>query len=148
MQYRRIQDLEEMMPTSGTPSGYHDPSTSPNVLHNPRKRKLSNAFDQIWQQDRGSSKDWENDREDDIHLFRRVHIRARKGVEWSQTNKSPFLIVHSSAPNSVNLVPDRLWSKGLKAAAVHANRPFDRRFCYFEISIENSGFSNDGDGDG
>ncbi|KAL2058189.1 hypothetical protein ABVK25_001807 [Lepraria finkii] len=104
----RIQDLEEMMPTSGTPSGYHDPSTSPNVLHDPRKTKLSNAFDQIWQQDRGSSKDWENDREDEIHLFRRVDIRSQKGSGVESKNKSSFLIVHSSALNSVNLVPDML----------------------------------------
>ena len=79
------------MPTSGTPSGYHDPSTSPNVLHDPRKTKLSNAFDQIWQQDRGSSKDWENDHEDEIHLFRRVDIRAKKGVEWSQKKRAHSL---------------------------------------------------------
>lgn len=65
-----------------------------------------------------------------------------------ESKKSSFLIVHSSALNSVNLVPDMLWSKGLKAAAVHANRLLDRRFCYFEISIEKIGFSNDAYGDG
>ena len=148
MQYRRIQDLEETIPSSSIASGHHSTSTSSRTPQDTRKRKLSNAFDHSWQHDRGFVRDLDNEVEDEIHLFRRVHIRARKRVEWSRINKSPFLIVHGPGFNRVGLVNRMSSSYGDKAAAVHADRPFDRRFCYFEIRIVHVEFADDDYSDG
>ncbi len=41
----------------------------------------------------------ESEPEDDIRIFRRVHLKARKAqnvVQWSATNKHPYLTVDST----------------------------------------------------
>lgn len=118
------------------------------MLQTSRKRKFAGITQQSSQPYADDTQDWESDREDEIHLFRRVHVKARKGVSWSPTNKHSSLYL--SRKNGVRLDSGHLMAPSRsitsKAAAVHANRPFDQRFYYFEIEIISGGFSDEGDG--
>ena len=131
MQYRRIQDLEPIDSLSRAPLAQ---SESP---QNSRKRKLDTASHQSWsEQSLSASHVWEKPEtynEDEIHLFRRVHIKMRKPVNWSKKNKNENVILKFD-PFS----PSRALTWGVmkeKAAAVHCNKPFDGTFCYFEIEV-------------
>jgi len=61
-----------------------------------RKRKLPASFDYNSIDELEMS---ESEPEDDIRIFRRVHLKARKAqnvVQWSATNKHPYLTVDST----------------------------------------------------
>ncbi|KAL2043567.1 hypothetical protein N7G274_003874 [Stereocaulon virgatum] len=92
--------------------------------------------------------DRESDREDEIQLFHRVQVKARRGFSWSPTDEYPFLYL--TREHSVRLIIDHLMTTSRpitsKAAAVHSRRPFDQRLYYFEIEIMSGGYSDDGDG--
>ena len=138
MQFRRIQDLEPVDSLSRAPLAQFE---SP---QNPRKRKLDTASHQSWsEQSLSASHVWENPEtynEDEIHLFRRVHIKMRKPVDWSEKTRDRHIFIdfkNSESLSSVMFVGE--WNSGVvnqKAAAVHCNKPFDGTFCYFEIEID------------
>lgn len=135
MQYRRIHDLEPVDSLSRAPLAQ---SESP---QNPRKRKLDTESHQSWPgQSHSASQAWEKSEtynEDEVHLFRRVHIKMRKPVEWSQKNKDRHILIEPySVPSlSAALSVSYFGEFNQKAAAVHCNKPFDGTFCYFEIEI-------------
>ena len=135
MQYRRIHDIE---PVDSLPRVPLAQSESP---QNPRKRKLDTASHQSWSgQPLSASPGWEKPgtyNEDEIHSFRRVHIKMRKPMDWSKENKHPQIIIdHPGWPSSAVLLTHL--ENPEDAAAVHCNKPFDGAFCYFEIRIDNS----------
>lgn len=81
--------------------------------------------------------DMESDPEDEIHSFRRVHIKAREKrseVQWSAINKHPLLLLDRGGLQ-ISLTHDTVWPNGVKGLAVHADRPFDHDFLYFELTI-------------
>ncbi len=130
MQYRRIHDLEPVDSLSRAPFAQSEST------QNPRKRKLDTASHQSWSwQSLSASPVWEKPEtynEDEIHSFRRVHIKMRKPVVWSQENKNEDIVLDSFRPSTA------IWEFGVvnqKAAAVHCNKAFDGTFCYFEIQI-------------
>ena len=129
MQYRRIHDLEPVDSLSRAPLAQCE------SLGNPRKRKLDTASHQSWLgQSVSAFHAWEKPEtynEDEIHLFRRVHIKMRKPVYWSKKNKNEDIILNSFDPSSAMCLD----VGNQKAAAVHSNRPFDGTFCYFEIDF-------------
>ena len=131
MQYRRIHDLEPVESLSSAPLAH------PESPQNPRKRKLDTASLQSWPgQSLSASHGWEKPEtynEDEIHLFRRVHIKMRKPVDWSQRNKDRHILVFSSSAVSVDVSDLEVFDR--KAVALHCNKPFDGTFCYFEIEI-------------
>ena len=132
MQYRRIHDLE---PVDSLSSALLAHSES---LQKPRKRKLDPASHQCWSgQSLSASHVWEKPEtynEDEIHLFRRVHVKMRKPVDWNEKNKTENIYLDYFEPTSVVTVG----VINRKAAAVHCNKPFDGAFCYFEIEFSNS----------
>ena len=133
MQYRRIHDLEPVNSLSSAPLVH---SESP---QNPRKRTPGTTSHQSWSgESLSASHVWEKSdtyNEDEIHLFRRVHIKIRKPVNWSQENKDPHIRFcdYSNPSGQVMSVDVGYFTQ--KAAAVHCNRPFDKTFCYFEIEV-------------
>ena len=131
MQYRRIHELEPVDSLSSAPLVH---SESP---QNPRKRKLDTASHQSWwEQSLSASHVWKNSEtynEDEIHLFRRVHIKMRKPVDWSQRNKDGHILVSPSSAVSVDVTNFEVLDG--KATALHCNKPFDSTFCYFEIEV-------------
>ena len=137
MQYRRIHDLEPVDSLSSAPLAH---SESP---QNPRKRKLDTASHQSWsEQSLSASHVWKNSEiynEDEIHLFRRVHIKMRKPVDWSQKVKDRHIFIDfpdgESLSSFVYVDEESLGVSNQEAAAVHCKKPFDGTFCYFEIEI-------------
>ncbi len=143
MQYRRIHDLE---PVDSFSNANLVQSKSP---QDPRKRKLDTASHQRFRrQSPNAFHTWEGPgtyNEDEIHLFRRVHIKMRKPVDWSQENKHLAIENCPLDGHTLGAVifgnQESLRLANTKAAAVHCNKPFDKAFCYFEIGV---GYSNSG----
>lgn len=136
MQYRRIHDLEPVDSSSSAPLAH------PESPQNPRKRKLDTASPQSWSgQPLRTSHIREKPEiynEDEIRLFRRVHIKMSKPVGWSQKNKHRHIIIYNTNDPSSPVVSVEVGSYGVtpqKAVAVHCNKPFDENFCYFEIEV-------------
>ena len=81
-------------------------------------------------------KNWETYNGDEIHMFRRVHIKMRT-PNWSQENRGLGIVIQSVYGYAAGSVIFRnMASFGVanqKPGAVHCNKPFDRAFCYFEI---------------
>jgi len=114
-----------------------DVEPSPPSMSASRKRKLPNSFNGNDRKRPLELKELESDPEDEIHLFRRVHIKARKksdGVRWSALNKHPFLTLDRSGLE-ISLTHSWLWPADVKGLAVHADRHFDRHFFYFELTV-------------
>ena len=134
MHYRRIHihDTEPVDALSRVPLAQ---SESP---QNPRKRKLDTASHQSWsEQSLGASRLWEKPEtyiEPGIYLFRRVHIKMRKPVDWSKKNKNEDVILELNPYSPFTALSWKLM-RGKKAAAVHCDKPFDETFCYFEIEF-------------
>ena len=135
MYYRRVHDLEEVESSSSEPSQ----SLAEPGMQNQSKRKLDAAFHQDWQDKLRAWEDQKTSYEDQIHMFRRVHINVRKAVHWSLKNKHQAITIGTYQDGSwgsvVSLDEERFRSAYRDAAAVHTNRPFDLSFCYFEIKI-------------
>ena len=133
MQYRRIHDLGPADSLSRAPLAQSD------LPRNPRKRKLDTASHQSCSgQSVSASHVWETYNEEEIHLFRRVHIKMKKPVEWSQRNKNQHIVIGpfaypSATVKFMNVGPFEVVNQ--KAAVVHCNKPFDGAFCYFEIGV-------------
>ena len=133
MQYRRIHDLASVDSLSSAPLVH---SESP---QNPRKRKLDTASHPSWsRQSISASHVWkkpETYNEDDIHLFRRVHIKMRKPVGWIQENKDRHITIDSTVVSAEVGDYGDYGATQQEAVAVHCNKPFDENFCYFEIKV-------------
>ena len=121
----------------GNPSNKARP-TSPNK----RKRKSAGRTHSTDGNDSRASESEPED--DDIRLFRRVHVKPRTNrndIQWSIFNKHPSLNLDGSGRN-ISLVEDLEWPAGLNAVAVYANRDFHGDFCYYEITVVSGGDSD------
>lgn len=110
------------------------------MVQDSRKRKLPGSFhDERASQplQMGAPEDSDSESEDDIHMFRRVHIKgkkARNGVRWSATYKHPLLVLQGQGLD-VSSNDDKEWPGEVKRLAVYADKHFDHKFNYFEVQV-------------
>lgn len=143
--YRRITELtggDGLPDFSRKTSNVPEPSASEQRSD---KRKLPDSFYES-QPGIRAHEELDSDSEDSIHHFRRVHIKPRPNVFWSATNKHPYLIRQG---NDLDLRTDytMTWPSQQRAVAAHANKPFDRNFTYFEVTVLSS-WGEAGESDG
>ena len=134
MFYRRIVELI----VDNTPQSQNAEtdtcSRSPVSKQRSGKRKKLNAFDDP-QQDFTIKKEEESDSEDDIHKFRRVHIKPKDRISWSTTKKHPSLRLQGHGLE-LRLHDDELLRSLPETAVVaSATKPLGGKFSYFEIEI-------------
>lgn len=99
-----------------------------------RKRKLTHLTPERQLGPRVAEGD-ETDFEDEIHQFRRIHIRPRHGIYWSPINKHPSMVllkhgIELSFVNNAGQVPNTQ-----RVVAAYATKPFNSTFNYFEVEI-------------
>lgn len=137
MCYRRIIDVTE---PSQSPALMGRGHYSDNVMlraSNVKKRKLPDSFEDTDQGFRQQGEEFESDLEDDIHLFRRVHIRSRtakRRPQWDPAYMNPCLLL-SDDGLTVSLPSYEFWPNNTKAFATRADQQFDHNFFYFEVTV-------------
>ena len=137
MQYRRISEVEADEPRlRSVRETQHVAAEDDTFVRGSRKRKALDSIHRNHGFEKDSPDGAEIEPEDDIHSFRRVHVKAQKRegrATWSIHEKHPSTYVDHTGLE-VGLY-DANWPAGLKAMAVHADKHFDTNFNYFEIEI-------------
>ena len=137
MNYRRILELNEetssWMPPS-TAQGLRANSSAGQRLH---ERGLPMSFDEDRPQETEKLGESESEPEDAIHSFRRVHIRPERAmdrVRRSTVNKHRHLTVRSGGLD-IGLVYDNLGPAELDGLVALADKHFDCKFFYYEVTV-------------
>ena len=139
--YRRIAEIEPSDNTHSKNNSGEDTLGSAASKQQKGKRKLPESFDERQQrghlpiENQNILSDEESDSQDEVHLFRRVHIKPRRGTFWTVVEKQPSLEVQG---HGLDLKFDgyRTWDFERETVTVaRANKSFDPAFCYFEIEI-------------
>ena len=137
MHYRRITEVEADKPAlRSVQKTQHAEAVEDSSGRNSRKRKKPVTFHRYDNFEKDRSNGVEIESEDDIHAFRRVHVKSQKlehRATWSSLNKHPSIVLgHAGLEVEIFNVS---WPARLKAIAIHANRHFDKDFHYFEIQL-------------
>ena len=137
MHYRRINEPTAPTPQPTRSEHYMDKETHGCTIIKSRKRKFPDAFCNSEPEAHDSSEGSETQSDDEIHCFRRVHMKRKKakcGLRWSLTKKHPLLTVRGGGKELI-LEHGRNWTNGADILAVHADTAFDAHFLYYEITV-------------
>lgn len=135
--YRRIIDVTEPGPSPALSGKDHYYDSVMPRASNLKKRKLSKSFENGDQGLFQREADFDSDPEEDIHLFRRIHIRSTKAKglpRWIRARINSCLFV-SDDRLTVYIHPHVFRPDGRDTFAVCAARPFDDAFSYFEVTF-------------
>ena len=135
MHYRWTNELNAPAPTRS--EHYKVKKTHNDTVIKSRKRKLPSTFYKSEPKVHESSEDSESQSDDEIHCFRRVHVKRKKakcGLRWSLSNKHPLLTVRGSGKELI-FEHGKDWTNGVDILAVHADTAFDANFRYYEITV-------------
>lgn len=118
------------------PSEARDDEARSSEVQASRKRKFPKSFQESRTNHRDNLEESESEA-DDVHLFRRVHIKARraKNIEkWSALDKHNLLAFYDGG-REISLVKDIVWPADKKRFSVIADESFDRNSGYYEITV-------------
>ena len=135
MHYRWINELNAPAPTRS--EHYKVKETHNYTVIKSRKRKLPSTFYDSEPKVHESSEDSESQSDDEIHCFRRVHVKRKKarcGLRWSLTNKHPLLTVRGGGKGLI-LEHSKDLTNGVDILAAHADTAFYAHFLYYEITV-------------